>query len=75
MMEYLVRLGLPPGTATEDVYISIYAILAQCLFYKHYDSVVVMQFGKDQMQNEELQEKIFRNISAQVFSLLEYQSA
>jgi len=57
-IEYYVRCGLPDGALKEEVYIIIFSLLSQCLFY-HQNKVIVHQvFNSDFLKKKNRMKEI-----------------
>ena len=62
-IEYYVRRGVPDDTSKEQVYIIIFSLLSQCLFY-HQNKVIVQEvFNSDFLKKKNRMENIARYIT------------
>ncbi len=71
-IEYYVRRGLPDAASKEDVYIIIFSLLSQCLFY-HQNKVIVQEvFISDFLTEKNRMEKIASYITDGACSRLKF---
>ena len=71
-LEHYVRCGSPDGVSRDDVYIVIFSILSQCLFYFQNKLIVKQLFSERFLDEENRVERISRYISDGACSKLKY---
>lgn len=71
-LEYSIRCGLPDGVSRDEVYIVIFSILSQCLFYFQNKLIVKQLFSEGFLDEENRVERISRYISEGACSRLKY---
>lgn len=71
-LEYYVRCGLPDGVSRDDVYIVVFSIVSQCLFYFQNQLIVKQLFNLNFLDEDNRVERISRYISEGACSRLKY---
>ncbi|MCK4983780.1 MAG: TetR/AcrR family transcriptional regulator [Victivallaceae bacterium] len=71
-LEFYVRCGLPDDTAKEHVYIIVFSILSQCMFYEQSKVIVRQLFESNFLNKDNRIEQIVRYITDGVCSRLKF---
>ena len=73
-IEYYVSCGIPEDTSKEQVYVIIFSLLSQCLFY-HQNKVIVQQvFNSDFLKKKNRMEHIATYITDGACSRLKFRN-